>query len=226
MHKVHNGTVFIKGIYTSGNSREAELVRPKIQKRISDTCIHEMILCMESTQRYCIYQRNLYFSELTHGRTGLPEDIKENSGHVRTWVDIMHVNCANLLYLSKESIFQWTHAWPDRFARTSKREYQIHAYMRWYYACEVRKGIVFIKGIYASGNSRMAELVRSNIQKKIADTCIVEMILCMESTQRYCESIFIKGIYISVNSRMAGLVRPNIQKRIADMCVHEMILCV
>ena len=27
MHKVHNGTVFIKGIYTSGNSRVAELVR-------------------------------------------------------------------------------------------------------------------------------------------------------------------------------------------------------
>ena len=46
MHKVHNGTVFIKGIYTSGNSRMAELVRPNIQKKIADTCIHEMILCM------------------------------------------------------------------------------------------------------------------------------------------------------------------------------------
>ena len=98
-------------------------------------------------------------------------------------------------YLSKESILQGTHTRPDWFARRSKREYQIHAYMRWYYACEVRKGIVFIKGIYASGNSRMAELVRSNIQKKIADTCIVEMILCMESTQRYC--IYQRNLYFS-----------------------------
>ena len=46
MHKVHNGTVFIKGIYTSGNSRVAELVRPNIQKKIADICIHEMILYM------------------------------------------------------------------------------------------------------------------------------------------------------------------------------------
>ena len=46
MHKVHNGTAFIKGIYTSGNSRVAELVRPNIQKKIADICIHEMILCM------------------------------------------------------------------------------------------------------------------------------------------------------------------------------------
>ena len=44
--KVHNGIVFIKGIYTSGNSRKAELVRPNIQKKIAVTCIHEMILCM------------------------------------------------------------------------------------------------------------------------------------------------------------------------------------
>ena len=46
MHKVHNGIVFIKGIYSSGNSRKAELVRPNIQKKIAVTCIHEMILCM------------------------------------------------------------------------------------------------------------------------------------------------------------------------------------
>ena len=95
MHKVHNGTVFIKGIYTSGNSRMAELVRPNIQKKIAVTCIHEMILCIKYTtvliyqrndimhvheymQRYCIYQRNLYFRELTHGRTGSPEHPKEN----------------------------------------------------------------------------------------------------------------------------------------------------
>ena len=46
MNKVHNGTVFIKIIYTSGNSRMAELVRRNIQKKIADTCLHEMILCM------------------------------------------------------------------------------------------------------------------------------------------------------------------------------------
>ena len=44
--QVHNGIVFIKGIYSSGNSRKAELVRPNIQKKIAVTCIHEMILCM------------------------------------------------------------------------------------------------------------------------------------------------------------------------------------
>ena len=77
MHKVHNGTVFIKGIYTSGNSRKAELVRPNIQKKIAVTCIHEMILCIKYT---------------------------------------------TVLYLSKESILQGTHAWPNLFARTSKRK--------------------------------------------------------------------------------------------------------
>ena len=142
----------------------------------------------------------------------------------RTWNDIMHVKYAKVLYLSKESILQGTHAWPDWFARTSKnkiadmmrtwddimhkvhkryciyqrnlyfreltrwpnwfartskREYQIHAYMRWYYAWKVRKGTVFIKGIYISANSRMAGLVRPNIQKKIADMCVHELILCM-----------------------------------------------
>ena len=43
MNKVHNGTVFIKVIYTSGNSRMAELVRPNIQKKI----VNEMILCIK-----------------------------------------------------------------------------------------------------------------------------------------------------------------------------------
>ena len=34
--KVCKGTVFIKGIYTSGDSGMAELVRPNIQKKIVD----------------------------------------------------------------------------------------------------------------------------------------------------------------------------------------------
>ena len=64
----------------------------------------------------------------------------------------------------------------------------------------------------------MAGLVRPNIQKKIADTCVEEMIFIMHV--KYTKGLyFFKGIYTSGNSRMAGLVRPNIQKKIADTCV-------
>ena len=84
--KVRKGTVFIKGIYTSGNSRMAELFRPSIQRKIADMCVHEMILCIQSTQGYCIFQRNLYFSELTHGRTRSPEHPKENCRYVRIYL--------------------------------------------------------------------------------------------------------------------------------------------
>ena len=68
----------------------------------------------------------------------------------------------------------------------------------------------------------MAELVRPNIQKKIADICIHEMIYACRVRKG---TVFIKGIYTSGNSRMAELVRPNIQKNIVDTCLHEMILC-
>ena len=228
--KVHECAVFFKGIYTSGNSRTTGLVRPNIQKKIRDICVHEMILhvkytkivyfskesilqgtharsdrfartskwkymriwvdackyaysgnemilcMMESTRMCCIFQRNLYFRELTHdwtgspehpkenrrylrtwddiackvhedsvffkgiytcrelthGRTGSPEHPKENNRYLRTWDDIMHVKYTNVLYFSKESILQGTHARLDWFARTSKRKYEISAYMRWY----------------------------------------------------------------------------------------------
>ena len=73
-------------------------------------------------KRYCIYQRNLYFRELTHGRTGSPEHPKENSRYMHTWDDIMHVKYAKVLYLSKESILQGTHAWPNWFARTIQKK--------------------------------------------------------------------------------------------------------
>ena len=86
---------------------------------------------------------------------------------------------------------------------------------------KVRNGTVFIKGIYTSGNSRMAELVRPNIQKKIADVRAWDDIM----HKVHNGTVFIKGIYTSGNSRMAELVRPNIQKKIADICIHEMILC-
>ena len=121
MHKVHNGTVFIKGIYTSGNSRMAELVRPNIPKKIVDVRAWDDIM-HKVHNGTCIYQRNLYFRELTHDRTGSPEHPKENSRYMLTWDDIMHVKYAKVLYLSKESILQGTHAWPNWFARTSKRK--------------------------------------------------------------------------------------------------------
>ena len=70
--------------------------------------------------------------------------------------------------------------------------------MRWYYACRVRKGTVFIKGIYTSGNSRMAELVRPNIQKKIADV------------RAWDDIILCKGIYTSGNYGRTG--SPEIRK--------------
>ena len=72
--------------------------------------------------RYCIYLRNLYFRELTHGRTGSPDHPKENSRYMHPWDDLMHVTYAKVLCLSKESISQRTQAWPDWFSRRSKRE--------------------------------------------------------------------------------------------------------
>ena len=66
-YKVRNGIVFIKGIYTSGNSRKAELVRPNIQKKIVDVRAWDDIM-HKVHNGTCIYQRNLYFRELTQGR--------------------------------------------------------------------------------------------------------------------------------------------------------------
>ena len=147
--RVSKGTVFIKGIYTSGNSRMAELVRPNIPKKI--VCVHEIKCTTVLYLSKCVHMRWYYACKVRNGivfikgiyssgnsqqgRTGSPEHPKENSSYMHTWDDIMHVKYAKVLYLSKESI--------------------------------------------SSGNSRMAELVRPNIQKKIAVTCIHEMILCM-----------------------------------------------
>ena len=86
---------------------------------------------------------------------------------------------------------------------------------------KVHNDTVFIKVIYTSGNSRMAELVRRNIQNKIVDVRAWDDIMHKVENG----TLFIKGIYTSGNSRMAELVRPNIQKKIADICIHEMILC-
>ena len=219
--KEHECAVFFKWIYTPGNSRTVGPVRPNIQKKIRDICVHEMILCMSSTRMCCIFQRNLYCRELTHGRTGSPEPPKENKRYLRTWDDI---------------------------------------------ACKVHEDSEFFKGIDTAGNSRTVGPIRRNIQMKIADICVYEMILCMESTRMCCifqrnlyfrelthdwtgspehpkenrrylrtwddiackvheDSVFFKGIYTAGTSRTVGPVRPYIQKKITDICVHEMILC-
>ena len=188
--KVRKGTVFIKGIYISGNSQMAELVawcspehpkensrcasawddimhkvekvlylskesilqgthawpnlvRPNIQKKIAcrtGSPEHPKDNCRYMHMRWdgIIYQRNLYFRELTHGRTGSPEHPKENSSM-----------CVHEMILC------------IKYATVT----------------------VFIKGIY-KGNSRSIQLTHGRTgspehQKKIADTCIHEMILCM-----------------------------------------------
>ena len=56
MHKVHNGIVFIKIIYTSGNSRMAELVRRNIQKKIVDVLAWDDIMHVK-------YAKVLYLSK-------------------------------------------------------------------------------------------------------------------------------------------------------------------
>ena len=126
-------SVFFKGIYTSGNSRTAGLVRPNIQKKITDDSVHVMILCIYKVRK-CIFQRNLYFRELTYRRTGSPEHLKG--------------------------------------------ENMILVYMIWYYAY-IMYTSVFFKGIYTSGNTRTARRVRPDIQKKITDYSVPEMILCI-----------------------------------------------
>ena len=95
--------------------------------------------------------------------------------------------------------------------------------MRWYYACKVNEATVFFEGIYTSGNSRTATLVRPNIQKKIVDTSRAWDDITYVKYRKVL--YFSKESISSGNSRMAGLVRPNIQKKIADTCVDEMILC-
>ena len=64
--------------------------------------------------------------------------------------------------------------------------------MRWYYACKVNEYAVFFKGIYTLGNSRTTGLVRPNIQKKIRDIWVHEMILACKVHE---DSVFFKGIY-------------------------------
>ena len=114
-------SVFCKGIYTSGNSRTAGLVRPNIQKKITDYSVHEMILCI-------IYKVHVYFSKesilqgthVPHGlvRPNIQKKITDYSVHEM----ILCIYKSTRVYFSKESILQGTHVPPDWFARTSKRK--------------------------------------------------------------------------------------------------------
>ena len=67
---------------------------------------------------------------------------------------------------------------------------------------DIKYTSVFFKGIYTSGNSRTARLVRPNIQKKITDYSVHEMILCIYYIKY--TSVFCKEIYTSGNSRTPG----------------------
>ena len=162
-------SVFCKGIYTSGNSRTAGLVRPNIQKKITDYSVHVMILCIYKVHK-CIFRRNLYFRELTYRRTGSPEHPKEKQNIAYMHNDIKY-ECIFQRNLYFRELIDW-------FARTSKRREKIIVYMIWYYAY-IMYTSVFFKGIYTSGNSRTARRVRPNIQKKITDYSVHEMILCI-----------------------------------------------
>ena len=124
------------------------------------------------------FSKESYFRELTHDWTGSPKHPKEKKRYLSTWDDIRCKVHEDSVF-SKESILQGTHARSGRFARTSTRKLQIYTYMRWYYACKVHECAVFFKGINTSGNSRTTGLVRPNIQRKITDICVYDMILCM-----------------------------------------------
>ena len=166
-----------KGIYTSGNSRTAGLVRPNIQKKITDYSVHEMILCIY-IKYTSVFFKGIYTSgnSRTAGlvRPNIQKKITDYSVHEM----ILCIYISTRVYFSKESILQGTHLPPDWFARTSKRREKIIVYMIWYYAY-IMYTSVFFKGIYTSGNSRTAGLVRPNIQKKITDYSVHEMILCI-----------------------------------------------
>ena len=118
---IRKGTVFIKGIYTSGNSRMAELVRPNIPKKIVDVRAWDDI--MHKVHNGIVFIKGIYSS----GNSRMAELVRPNiqkkiADYMHTWDDIMHVKYAKVLYLSKESIFQGTHRWPNWFARTSQRK--------------------------------------------------------------------------------------------------------
>ena len=66
------GTVFIKGIYISVNSRMAGLVRPNIQKKIADVRTWDDIMHVKYANGTVFIKGIYIFSELTHGRTGSP----------------------------------------------------------------------------------------------------------------------------------------------------------
>ena len=147
--KGRKGTVFIKGIYTSGNSQMAELVRPNIQKKIADVRAWDDI--MHKVHNGIVFIKGIYSS----GNSRKAELVRPNRCAMR-WKKI--ASTVFMLYFTHEMILCM---------------HRVH---------KVANGTVFIKGIYTSGNSRMAELVRPNIQKKIADTCVHEMILCIKYT--------------------------------------------
>ena len=162
--KVHECAVFFKGIYTSGNSRTIGLVRPNIQKKITDIWIHEMILDVKYT-KVVYFQRNLCSSELTRGRACSTENPKENNRCMCIWDDIMHAQYTNVPYFSKESYFrELTHDWTGspEHPKENKRYLSTWDDIR----CKVHEDSVFSKESILQGtHARSGRFARTSTRK-------------------------------------------------------------
>ena len=162
--KVHECSVFFKGIYTSGNSRTTGLVRPNIQKKIRDIWVHEMILHVKYT-KIVYFLRDLYSRELTRGRIGSPGHPSENNRYMRIWHDIMHVEYTNVLYFSRESYFrELTHDWTGspEHPKENKRYLSTWDDIR----CKIHEDSAFSKESILQGtHARPDRFARTSIRK-------------------------------------------------------------
>ena len=125
----------------------------------------------------CIFQRNLYFRELTHDWTDSPEHPKENKIYFCTWDDIA---CK----VHEDSVFFKGIYTPGNSRTTGLVRPSIQKKIRYIYlrtwddiACKVHEDSVFFKGIYTPGNSRAVWSVRPKIQSEITDICADDIML-------------------------------------------------
>ena len=94
IYKVHERTVFFKGIYTSGNSRTRRTGSPEHPKENNrlQAYMRWYYACNYMEVHACIFQRNPYFRELTYRRTASPEHPKENTRlYAGPWDNVMHI---------------------------------------------------------------------------------------------------------------------------------------
>ena len=146
------------------------------------------------------FQRNLYFRELTHDRTGSPEHPKENKRYLISWEEI---RCK----VHEDSVFSKGIYTPGNSRAIGPVRSNIHKkitdnmHMRWYYACKIHECAVFFKGIYTPRNSCTTGLVRPNIQKKIWDIWVHEMILDVKVHE---DSVFSKESILQGSHARSG----------------------